>query len=78
MVFNATFNNISVVLWRSSISGPWVHTKSISGSWVHTNSIRIRVDPGPRNRGPTLLLALKIRTTVANTGEIKVQLVYGV
>ena len=32
----------------------------------------IRVDPGPTNRGPTSLLALKIRTPVANTGEIKV------
>jgi hypothetical protein len=27
----------------------------------------IRVDPGPTNRGPTSLLALKIRTPVANT-----------
>jgi hypothetical protein len=33
----------------------------------------IRVDPGPRNRGPTAtsLLALKIRTTVANTGKLR-------
>ena len=31
----------------------------------------IRVDPGPRNRGPTSLLALKIRTTVANTGKLR-------
>ena len=30
----------------------------------------IRVDPGPRNRGPTSLLALKIRTPVANTGKL--------
>jgi hypothetical protein len=30
----------------------------------------IRVDPGPRNRGPTSLFALKIRTTVANTGKL--------
>ena len=29
----------------------------------------IRVDPGPTNRGPTSLLALKIRTPVANTGK---------
>jgi hypothetical protein len=28
------------------------------------------VDPGPRNRGPTSLLALKIRTPVANTGKL--------
>ena len=32
---------------------------------------RIRVDPGPRNRGPTSLLALKIRTPVANTGKLR-------
>jgi hypothetical protein len=32
----------------------------------------IRVDPGPTNRGPTSVLALKIRTPVANTREIKV------
>jgi hypothetical protein len=31
----------------------------------------IRVDPGPRNRGLTSLLALKIRTPVANTGELR-------
>jgi hypothetical protein len=33
----------------------------------------IRVDPGPRNRGPTAtsLLALKIHTTVANTGKLR-------
>ena len=31
----------------------------------------IRVDPGPRNRGPTWLLALKIRTPVANTGKLR-------
>ena len=31
----------------------------------------IRVDTGPRNRGPTSLLALKIRTTVANTGKLR-------
>jgi hypothetical protein len=31
----------------------------------------IRVDPGPTNRGPTSLLALKIRTPVANTGKLR-------
>jgi hypothetical protein len=31
----------------------------------------IRVNPGPRNRGPTLLLALKIHTPVANTGKLR-------
>jgi hypothetical protein len=31
----------------------------------------IRVDPGPRNRGPTSLLALKIRTPVANAGKLR-------
>jgi hypothetical protein len=31
----------------------------------------IRVDPEPRNRGPTSLLALKIRTPVANTGTLR-------
>ena len=31
----------------------------------------IRVNPGPRNRGPTSLLALKIRTPVANTGKLR-------
>jgi hypothetical protein len=31
----------------------------------------IRVDPGPRNRGPTSLLALKIRIPVANTGKLR-------
>ena len=31
----------------------------------------IRVDPWPRNRGPTSLLALKIRTPVANTGKLR-------
>jgi hypothetical protein len=31
----------------------------------------IRVDPGPRNRGPTSLLALQIRTPVANTGKLR-------
>ena len=31
----------------------------------------IRVDPGPRNRGPTSLIALKIRTPVANTGKLR-------
>ena len=31
----------------------------------------IRVDPGPRNRGPKSLLALKIRTLVANTGKLR-------
>jgi hypothetical protein len=31
----------------------------------------IRVEPGPRNRGPTSLLALKIRTPVANTGKLR-------
>ena len=30
-----------------------------------------RVDPAPRNRGPTSLLALKIRTPVANTGKLR-------
>jgi hypothetical protein len=29
------------------------------------------VDPGPTNRGPTSLLALKIRTPVANTGKLR-------
>jgi hypothetical protein len=29
----------------------------------------IRVDPGPKNRGPTSLL--KIRTPVANTGKLR-------
>jgi hypothetical protein len=33
----------------------------------------IRVDPGPRNRGPTSLLALQIRTPVANF-EVKVKM----
>ena len=31
----------------------------------------IRVNPGPRNRGPTSLLALKIRTPVANTRKLR-------
>jgi hypothetical protein len=31
----------------------------------------IRVDPGPRNRGPTTLLALKICTPVAITGKLR-------
>ena len=31
----------------------------------------IRVDPGPTNRDPTSLLALKIRTPVANTGKLR-------
>ena len=31
----------------------------------------IRVNPGPRNRGPTSLLALRIRTPVANTGKLR-------
>jgi hypothetical protein len=31
----------------------------------------IRVDPRPTNRGPTSLLALKIRTPVANTGKLR-------
>ena len=31
----------------------------------------IRVNPGPRNRGPTSLLALKIRTPVENTGKLR-------
>ena len=31
----------------------------------------IHVDPGPRNRGPTSLLALKIRTPVANMGKLR-------
>jgi hypothetical protein len=31
----------------------------------------IRVNPGPRNRGPTSLLALKIRTPVANTEKLR-------
>jgi hypothetical protein len=31
----------------------------------------IRVDPGPRNRGPTSLLALKIRYPGANTGKLR-------
>jgi hypothetical protein len=31
----------------------------------------IRVDPGPRNRGITSLIALKIRTPVANTGKLR-------
>jgi hypothetical protein len=44
---------------------------SISGSWVHTNTRNKCVDPGPRNRGPTSLLALKIRTPVANTGKLR-------
>jgi hypothetical protein len=30
----------------------------------------IRVDPRPRNRGPTSFLALKIRTPGANTGKL--------
>ena len=41
------------------------------GSWVHTNTRNKCVDPGPRNRGPTSLLALKIRTPVANTGKLR-------
>ena len=31
----------------------------------------IRVDPGPTNRGPTSLLALKIHTPVSNTGKLR-------
>ena len=31
----------------------------------------IRVDPGATNTGPTSLLALKIRTPVANTGKLR-------
>jgi len=31
----------------------------------------IRVDPGHTNRGPTSLLALKIRNPVANTGKLR-------
>jgi hypothetical protein len=31
----------------------------------------IRVDPGPTNKGPTSLLALKIRIPVANTGKLR-------
>ena len=31
----------------------------------------IRVDPGPRNRGPTSLLALIIRAHVTNTGKLR-------
>jgi hypothetical protein len=31
----------------------------------------IRVDPGPTNRGPTSLLALKKRTPVANTRKLR-------
>jgi hypothetical protein len=31
----------------------------------------IRVDPGPTNRCPTSLLALKIRTPVVNTGKLR-------
>ena len=31
----------------------------------------IRVDPGPRNRGPTSLLALKIHTAVAIMGKLR-------
>ena len=31
----------------------------------------IRVDPGPTNRAPTSLLALKIRTPVTNTGKLR-------
>jgi hypothetical protein len=31
----------------------------------------IRVDPGPTNRGPTSLLALKIRTPLANMGKLR-------
>jgi len=31
----------------------------------------IRVDPGARNRGPISLLALKIRTPVANTEKLR-------
>jgi len=31
----------------------------------------IRVDPGPTNRGLTSLLALKIRTPMANTGKLR-------
>ena len=31
----------------------------------------IRVDPGSTNRGPASLLALKIRTPVANTGKLR-------
>ena len=31
----------------------------------------IRVDTRPRNRGPTSLLALKIRTPVENTGKLR-------
>ena len=31
----------------------------------------IRVDSGPRNKGPTSLLALKIRTPVANTEKLR-------
>ena len=31
----------------------------------------IRVDPGPTYRGPTSLLALKIRTPVANMGKLR-------
>jgi hypothetical protein len=31
----------------------------------------IHVDPGPTNRGPTSLLALKILTPVTNTGKLR-------
>jgi hypothetical protein len=51
--------------------GPSCPRAELSGILYLVFISSIRVDPGPRNRGPTLLLALKIRTTVANTGKLR-------
>ena len=44
-----------------------INSKTINTLFISS----IHVDPGPRNRGPTSLLALKIRTPVANTGKLR-------
>jgi hypothetical protein len=70
MMFDATFNNISVISWQSVLL---IRNLAVPHHFVAYLVFisSIRVDPGPRNRGPKSLLALKIRTLVANTGKLR-------
>jgi hypothetical protein len=70
-VFSLGLSNM-VPLWqsgKSTIIRNLAVPRHFVAYFVFISSIR--VDPGPRNRGPTSLLALQIRTPVANTGKLR-------
>jgi hypothetical protein len=68
---------------KASAFHPFIFQKSGKSTIIRNLAVRrhfvsylvffssIRVDPGPTNTGTTSLLALKIRTPVANTGKLR-------